>query len=189
MALAQSLYTVQQNEDFSLLDPNRPDALGAALSAALPVAVLIIFNGLASAAGWTAAVPQYNGVSFVPPTWLASAITIAILPMWGLARWMVWQRGEQGRAASWWVLALITWSLALPFLTSGFDLLGMTFANVISLLLAVGTGAKVFAVSKRAFLLVLPSVCWMGFTTFLGFAAIAQGWSPGFAATQQGAQG
>lgn len=188
MATFSQFYAGGRQEHFSLFHPDRPDALGAAVSAALPVALLIALNSLAVSSGWTVAVPHYQGLPFAPPSWLSTAIWIAMFPMWGLACWMVRQTGAQGRIASRWLMALIGWSLVLPLVSPGFDLLGMTFANVLTLLLAIGTAARVFAASRRAFLLVLPSVLWLGFATFLGFAAIAQGWSPGFAATQQGAQ-
>lgn len=151
---------------------NRNDKSGLAISAALAFAAALIVNGVIYAAGWNAEDPGYAAVSFNPPGWLIATIWLVIFPMWGAARWYAYQTGLAGRRASYWVLALIVWSLAYPFITSGENTAVSAGANVISLGFALAAAAKARPVSKRAFWLIAPSIAWITFACILGFAAL-----------------
>lgn len=177
----------QSSSPLSLLDPNRGDALGAGLSAVLPLAALIMANGLASAAGVDAVATAREGLPFAVPHWVASVITLMILPTWGMARWLAWQSGAKGRAASHWVVALIAGGVLHQLAAPHLDLFFTIAADAALLLLALATAAHLFGASRAAFFWLLPSLGWLGLTGVVGFTVLAGGWAPPFAVTDQGA--
>jgi tryptophan-rich sensory protein len=93
--------------------------------------------------------------------------------MWGAARWYAWQTGLSGRRRSRWVAALIVWGLLYPIISGLTGVAGSAIANVASLALVLVAAWQVRGVSKRAFWLLAPSIAWISFATWLGFAALA----------------
>jgi tryptophan-rich sensory protein len=167
----------------SVLDPNRPDLVGAMLSAVLPLAFVLSVNGLASMAGVDIARSHF-AAPLGTPEWVTAMVWSAILPMWGIARWTLWQKGRAGRSASFWVLGLIGAATFVPLLSIALTPFWSAAATLLLLILAVIVAMRVFAVSKAAFLWMAPSLGWMSIATLLGFSAAAHGWSPPFAVTQ-----
>lgn len=158
----------------SLRNPmNRPDRVGALLSAAVPLVLAGIANLLIFASGWSNEDPAYDAVSFSPPGWVVGAIWLVIFPMWGYARWRAFQAGTTGRSESWWAVALIGWALAYPIVVLFLDTTGSAWANVFSLALAAATAWRLSTVSKPAAAWVLPSLAWLTFASVLGFAAVS----------------
>lgn len=169
--------TVQKSY-FSLLNADRHDALGMVLSAALPLAVFVIANGLGEINGLT---PLFFS-PFVLPGWVGAAIYLAALPLFGIARWMVAGRGDAGRRAGWWVVALMAGMIVQPFLVTPVDSLLLTIVSFGLLLLGLGAMVRVGRVDPRAAMVMAPGMAWMGFSAFVGLS-FAAAWSPPFAVT------
>lgn len=161
-----------------VLDIDRQDWFGLALSAVVPLAAFVVIHGLA----------QINGMAplfFAPlglPAWMGAALYLASLPLLGAVRWMVADKGASGRRAGWWVVGLTAGSLALPFLAPIVDLLGLTVVSFALFMVGLGAMVRVGRVSPRAALIMVPGLMWMGFGAFLGLSLNAS-WGPPFAVT------
>lgn len=162
----------------SPLDANRHDRLGLVLSGALPVAVFVIAHGLAELGG---VVPLFFA-PFGLPGWLGAALHIGSLPLFGIARWMVVQRGHEGVRAGWWLVALIACTIITPFVVGPLDTLLLSLVGVTLALIGLATAGRVAQVSPRAALVMLPGLAWMGLSAFVGLS-LAAGWSPPFSLT------
>ena len=167
-----------QKSYFSLFNADRHDGLGLTLSAALPLAVFVIANGLGEINGLT---PLFFS-PFMLPGWLGAVIYLAGLPLFGIARWMVAARGEQGRRAGWWLVALMAGMIVLPFLVTPVDSLLLTILSFGLLVLGLGTMVRVGKVDPKAALVMAPGMAWMGFSAFVGLS-FSSAWSPPFAVT------
>lgn len=154
---------------------NRPDKVGVALSAVVPMLAALVANGLIYATGWTREDQAYDAVSFSPPGWVVGTIWMIIFPMWGYARWKAYQAGTTGRQESWWAVALIFWALAYPLAVVFLDTLGSALANVASLLFAALVCWRLSIASRPAAGWVVPSLVWLSFASVLGFAAVSTG--------------
>lgn len=165
-------------EQHGLLDADRHDMLGLVLSAALPLAVFVIANGVAQLNGF---LPLFFA-PFGLPGWVGGALHLGSLPLFGIARWMVADRGQDGRNAGWWLVALIAGTIAFPFVVSPLDSLMLSIVSMTLLVVGISAAARTAAVSKRAALVMLPGLGWMGFSAFVGLSFVA-GWSPPFALT------
>lgn len=154
---------------------NRPDKVGVALSAIVPMLAALIANGLIYATGWVNEDQAYDAVSFSPPGWVVGTIWLIIFPMWGYARWKAYQAGTTGREQSWWAVALIFWSLAYPVAVVFLDTVGSAWANVASLAFAALVAWRLSTVSKPAAGWIVPSLVWLTFASVLGFAAVSTG--------------
>lgn len=160
----------------SVLDADRHDWLGLVLSAALPLAVFVIANGLGKLVG----VPPLFFAPFGLPAWVGASLYLMSLPLFGMARWMVVDRGREGQIAGWWVAGLIAAVIAFPFLVMPFDTLALSMVSVALVVLALGTMGRVAKVDPKAALVMAPGLVWMGVSAFVGMA-FAGGWSPPFA--------
>lgn len=162
----------------AVLDADRHDVVGLVLSAALPLAVFVIANGVAELNG---ALPLF----FAPlglPGWVGGALHIGSLPLFGIARWMVANRGHEGRVAGWWLVALMAGTIAFPFVVAPLDSLLLSIVAMALLVVGLGAVARTAAVSRKAALVMMPGLGWMGFSAFVGLS-FAAGWSPPFAVT------
>lgn len=168
----------------SALDADRHDALGMVLSAALPLAVFVIANGMAELNG---AVPLFFA-PFGLPGWVGALLHIGSLPLFGVARWLVARRGHEGQVAGWWLVALMAGTIAFPFIVAPLDSLALSIVSMSLLLVGLGTAIRTSAVSHRAGLLMMPGLAWMGLSAFVGIGLVA-GWSPPFALTNASGQG
>ena len=166
------------NRFLSVLDVDRHDMLGLVLSAALPLAVFVIANGVAEINGM---LPLFFA-PFDLPGWLGAALHLGSLPLFGVARWMVTGQGSAGRRAGWWVVALTAGTIVLPFLVAPLDSLALSILSFALLLVGLGAALRVAAVDPKAGLVMAPGMAWMGFSAFVGLS-FAAGWSPPFAVT------
>ena len=162
--------------DSSILDADRHDWLGLVLSAALPLAVFIIVHGIGQVTGVT---PLFFA-PFGVPGWVGASLHLMSLPLFGIARWMVVDRGRDGQLAGWWVAGLIAGVIAFPFIVMPLDTLALSIVSVALVVLALGTMGRVAKVNPRAALVMAPGLVWMGVSAFVGMA-FAGGWSPPFA--------
>jgi len=162
----------------SLLDADRHDVLGLVLSAALPLAVFVIANGIAELNGMLPLFFSPLGL----PGWVGGALHLVTLPLFGIARWMVAARGVEGRKAGWWLVGLMGGTIAMPFLIAPFDSMTLTILAFALLLVGFGAWARVAKVDGKAALLMAPGIGWLGFSAFVGLS-FAAAWAPPFAVT------
>ncbi|KQX35515.1 hypothetical protein ASD04_11985 [Devosia sp. Root436] len=163
---------------FSVFDVDRHDGLGLVLSAALPLAVFVIANGVAEINGM---LPLF----FSPlslPGWVGAALHLGALPLFGAARWMVAGRGDAGRRAGWWIVALMAGTIAFPFVVAPLDSLLLSLVALALLVVGLGAMARAGTVYPKAAMVMAPGMAWMGFSAFVGLS-FAAGWSPPFAVT------
>jgi hypothetical protein len=160
------------------LDADRHNALGLVLSAALPLAVFVIANGVAELNGMLPLFFSPLGL----PGWAGAVLHLGALPLFGIARWMVASRGEAGRDAGWWIVALMAGMIGFPFLVAPLDSLMLSLVAFVLLVVGMGATARAAAVAPRAALVMMPGLAWMGFSAFVGLSFVAA-WSPPFAVT------
>lgn len=150
---------------------NRPTRAARWLSMGVPLLLVVIGNGLLFATRSDGADPAFSSLRLAPAGWFVGLVWALIFPMWGYARWRVWQAGAVGRRASRWVVALMAWSLAYPVVTLGFDIGLAAVANIASLALVLMTTRRVLKASEAAARWLYPSIVWIGFATALGLVA------------------
>lgn len=158
-----------------VLDADRNDVGGLVLSAALPLAVFVVANGIAEMNG---ALPLFFS-PFGLPGWVGGALHIGSLPLFGISRWMVARQGHEGRVAGWWLVALMAGMIAFPFMVLPLDSLMLSIVAMLLLLVGLGAAARTGKVSPRAALVMLPGLAWIGFSAFIGLSFVAS-WSPPF---------
>lgn len=151
---------------------NRNDGVGFWLSVLGPLALVLIGNALIFATGWDVGDPASAELPITPPGWFVGAAWALIFPMWGAARWYVWQTGLAGRRRSRWITGLMAWGLLHPLISGLGGMEFAAFANVAALVLVLIAAWQARGVTRRAFWLVAPSTMWIGFATVLGFAAL-----------------
>ena len=149
---------------------NSDDWTGALWSALTPLVATLVGNGLIFTFG-TMADPNYAAVSFAPPGWVVGTAWSLIYPAWGLARWRAWTSGPDGRREAGWAVALITWGLAYPVGALFWTTTVSAVANGLTLALAAVVVWRLRSVSRSAALLVAPSLAWLVFATYFGYAA------------------
>lgn len=170
--------TIFPKTALAALDADRHTMLGLVLSAALPLAVFVIFNGVAEISG---VMPLFFA-PFGLPGWVGAILHLGALPLFGIARWMVARRSEAGQRAGWWIVALMAGVITFPFIVAPLDPLMLSLASCALLLLGLGTMVRVGAVDAQAALLMAPGMAWMGFSALVGLS-FAAAWSPPFAVT------
>lgn len=167
----------------SLFDIDRRDGLGLVLSAALPISVFVIANGLAELNGL---VPLFFA-PFGLPGWIGAALHIGSLPLFGVAHWMIANSGRDGSVARRWLEGLMAGSIAFPFAVAPLDTLLLSLAAMVLLLVGMAASLRVAKVSIKAALVMLPGLAWMGLSAFFGLSVVA-GWSPPFGLTNSQGQ-
>lgn len=169
------------SSDHSVFDADRQDVLGVVLSAGLPLAGLVIVHAGAEAAGLASfIIPAPFGL----PAWMGMAALLVMLPMWGIARWLVARHGHEGHVAGWWVVALMAAVIIAPFAMAAVDVLMASMVSMLLLLTGIIAAARTAALSGPAAALLLPGIIWTGAGALVGFSIVAGGWSPPFALTE-----
>jgi benzodiazapine receptor len=154
----------------ALLD--RPDRVGLATTIAAFVGVAVIVNAIIFAIGIGQGNDAVTRLSWAPPGWVIGAIWVVLFAFYAVAHWLLRQRGDSGRRAARWVVAIVLWDLAYPLLTWGFDLVLGASLNVVSIVLTVLLLGRVRRESRAAFGWLIPSLAWVCFATVLTFVAL-----------------
>lgn len=115
------------------------------------------------------------------PNWLGAAAHLSQLGLLGAAYWAVTQR-VPASPARFWLIALGTIYLALPFLTPVLDSVALAMLCTAIMLLVLATAARVGAVSRLAGWLLAPMLALVGLSAATGLAVAA--YAPPFALTQ-----
>jgi tryptophan-rich sensory protein len=134
----------------------------------------VILNGIIFAFGLAGDDDSVARVSWAPPGWAIGAIWALLFVFYAVAHWLLRQQGDSGRRAARWVLTIVLWDLAYPFLTLGFNLALGAWLNVVTLVLTLLLLWRVRRESRLAVVWLLPSLAWVSFATVLTFAALQQ---------------
>jgi tryptophan-rich sensory protein len=153
---------------------DRPDRIGLMATVAVFTGAAIALNGIIFAFGFADGDDAVARLSWTPPGWFIGAIWVLLFVFYAVAHWMLQQRGDGGKRAARWVLAIVLWDLAYPFLTLGFDLTLGAWLNVVTLVLTILLLWRVRRDSRLAVAWLLPSLAWVSFATVLTFAALQQ---------------
>ena len=153
---------------------DRTDGVGLVATAAVFAGAAVVLNGILYAFGLAGGDDAVARLSWAPPGWAIGAIWTLLFVLYAVAHWLLRQRGDSGRRAARWVLAIVLWDLAYPFLTLGFDLVLGAWLNVVTLVLTILLLWRVWRDFRRAFGWLLPSLAWVSFATVLTFAALQQ---------------
>ena len=110
---------------------------------------------------------------FNPPDWVFAPVWTLLYLMIALAGWRVWRRvGLSGaRAGMVAYSAQLALNLAWSFLFFGGRMIGIAFAEIVLLLVAIGVNAALFWRTDRlAGWLLVPYATWVAFACVLNFA-------------------
>jgi tryptophan-rich sensory protein len=169
--------TTVAQENWSI-DLGRSEIPALFFAAALPV---LLFVGLNFVANYFGIYPLFFA-PFGLPGWLGASVHIASLPMFGVAGWLTWRAGGQGRQAAAWSFALVLGTAAFPFVVGPLDSLMLSIISMSLLLIGIVAAGRAAAVSPVAALLMAPALLWIGFSAFMGLSLVAS-WAPPFGLT------
>lgn len=153
------------------------EGLSLFVSALLPLAGFVAMQLAAEDMGVARASFGPQGL----PAWMMLAATVTLLPMWGLAHWLVSQRGAEGIAAARWIALLIGAVIVVPYGMAAVDGFFASMLAMLVLLIGIVAAGRAALISGPAALLLLPGLFWAGGGALLGFSSIMAGWSPPFA--------
>lgn len=152
------------------------DWLGLALAGASP---LVLFGLTDVVADLMGGMPLFFA-PFGLPGWMGGALHLVGLPLYGMAAFMAARQGAEGLRAARWVVALILFTIAFPFIVAPLDSLVLAMVTMGLLVFGLATLGRVAKVSPRAGLLMAPGLLWMGTSALVGLTYTA-GWTPPFA--------
>lgn len=131
------------------------------------VAAVAAFGGQFRPGAWYAALAK---PAWTPPGWLFPPVWTALYVMIAVAGWLIWRAPAGGAAPAFWIAGLIlnaTWS----WLFFGRHDIGLALADILLLWLTIaGFIVSAWPVDRRASLLFLPYLAWVGFASALNFA-------------------
>jgi benzodiazapine receptor len=152
---------------------DRPGRLGLLTSVASFVTTTLIVNAIIfSFRVDRSAGAALDRISWAPPGWAVGAIWVVLFALYAVSFWLLRQRGDDGRRASIWVLAIAAWDLAYPLLTNGFDLVLSAWLNLATVVFTALLLWRVWTASRLAFVALLPSLAWICFATVLTFVVL-----------------
>ena len=135
----------------------------------LAVAVVAAIGALA-AGNASAQYADLQQPAFAPPSWLFGPVWTVLYLMIGIAGWWLWRAAGLGAALSWWIVQLVL-NLAWTPLFFAADLLGWALVEIAALLCAVVvTIVLSWRRSRRAALMLVPYLGWVGFAAALNAA-------------------
>jgi benzodiazapine receptor len=107
-----------------------------------------------------------------PPSWVFGPVWTTLYTMMAVAAWLVWQRseGEARRLALGLFFGQLVLNAAWTPLFFGLHLLGVAFAEILLLWLAIAATIVAFhRVHRLAAWLLVPYLAWVGFAAFLNY--------------------
>jgi tryptophan-rich sensory protein len=146
----------------------------------LPLALLLLLVFAIAGIGGAVTATSVNGwyqtlakPSFNPPDWIFGPVWTALFAMMALAAALAWRHGHgrRRRAAMTWFLGQLALNLAWSCLFFGLQAVGAAFACLILLWFAIAaTLLQFWRIDRRAGMLLLPYLAWVGFAGILNFA-------------------
>jgi translocator protein len=106
---------------------------------------------------------------FTPPSWVFGPVWTTLYLLMGIALYLVWRRGDNRFAlAVFAVQLLLNAGWTLVFFGMRWPAGGL--AVIVALLVAIVATMVTFArIDRRAALLLVPYLCWVGFATLLNY--------------------
>ena len=140
---------------------------------------LLVFLALVGCAAYFGAAyqpgPFYAALAkpaWTPPDWLFAPVWTVLYVMIAIAGWLVWRARSFGVALAIWFLALAL-NAAWSYLMFGQKRIDFAFIDIVLLLLAiVAFIVAARPIDRRASLLFVPYLLWVGYATALNFAIL-----------------
>ena len=116
------------------------------------------------------------------PGWVGAILHMAMLPLVGIAGWMVANKAG-GRTAQRWLAVFAAALIAFPFVVTVTSSLVLSMLAMATLFVGVGAAVRVARISHRAAWLLAPVLAWVGLSAVLGLVFTAA-WAPPFGLVQ-----
>jgi tryptophan-rich sensory protein len=116
---------------------------------------------------------RLNKPPWTPPDWLFGPVWSFLYAAMAVAAWLVWRNGgwRQNSYSLWLFVIQLALNLAWSFIFFRFHRVGLAFAEIVLLWVAIALTLAAFAsVSKIAGLLLAPYLVWVGYAAALNFA-------------------
>jgi translocator protein len=108
---------------------------------------------------------------FTPPDWLFAPVWSVLYAMMALAAWLVWRRAGWRSAALRLFFLQLALNLAWSVLFFGLQLIGAALVEILLLLALIAATTWAFwRVDRRAGLLLVPYLLWLGYASLLNGA-------------------
>jgi tryptophan-rich sensory protein len=160
------------------LDLGRSEVSSLLFAAALPV---LLFVGVNFAANYFGLLPLFFA-PFGLSGWVAAALHIGSLPLFGIGAWLAWRTGREGQNAVAWTAALVLGTVAFPFAVPLLDSMMLSVASMALLLVGLSAAVRAAKATPVAGFIMLPGMLWLGFSAVLGLSLVAS-WAPPFGLT------
>lgn len=124
-----------------------------------------------------AAIPTWYAVItkpwFTPPSWLLIPVWIILYAVMGIAGYLIWENKAHKKLMPF-VKSAFCWQLSLnmcwPLFFFGLGALGKAFADIVALWIALVVSIVLFyRISKRAALILIPSLVWVTIMLAMNF--------------------
>jgi tryptophan-rich sensory protein len=155
---------------------DRRDSVGRFTNILLAVGVCMLINAFVFGTGFANAVPTpFNDLWYAPAGYVVGIVWIFLYAGMGAARHLLVGAGDDSRKVRWLIVALLLFCAIYPFYTSGFsNILACLWGNIVTIALTIFTISRASRFSRLASLLLVPTVIWVSFATFV--IVRQQGW-------------
>jgi len=139
--------------------------------------LLAICFAVAGLGGWATATsveswyPTLAKPAFTPPDWVFGPVWSVLYALMALAAWLVWRRVGWRDLALGLFFVQLALNLAWSILFFGLQLIGAALADILLLVALIAATAIAFwRIDRRAGLLLLPYLLWVGYASLLNGA-------------------
>jgi benzodiazapine receptor len=154
----------------SVTPPARQSWLGLAGLVALCFAVAAI-GGAVTATSVQTWYPELAKPAFTPPDWLFGPVWTTLYAMMGVGAWLSWRRVGLRHLALRLFFAQLALNLAWSLLFFGLHWIGVALVDILLLLVLIAaTTYAFFVIDRRAALLFVPYLLWVGYASLLNGA-------------------
>ncbi len=144
--------------------------LGLAGFVALCFAVAAI-GGAVTATSAQTWYPKLAKPAFTPPDWLFGPVWTTLYAMMAVSAWLSWRRVGLGHLALGLFFAQLALNLAWSLLFFGLHWIGVALVDILLLLVLIAATTYAFLViDRRAGLLFVPYLLWVGYASLLNGA-------------------
>jgi tryptophan-rich sensory protein len=148
---------------------DQPGPRGLLLNISLAIAVCLAINAFVFGTGFNAErKPPIIDLWYAPPGYLVGIVWIFLYAGMGAARHLLVAAGDTARGTRRLIVGLLLFCAIYPFYTRGFsDIVACFWGNLATIALTVFTVFRAARFSRLAALLLLPTVLWVSFATFV----------------------
>lgn len=130
----------------------------ALLHILLPIITAVIINVIIYTQGWNNSQKDSETAKLLPPGYAIAIIWVFILGLLGYTHYLVYRS-----YVSFFIVGVILYCLAYPFLTNGLQANRGDFYNIIALILAIMVSIFVFMKNKKAVIYTIPFLIWAAY--------------------------